>query len=53
MESAFRKIGIDISAQTVDFIFKMCDDDMSGTISCSEFQKLFDNIIRESVIEDK
>ena len=53
MESAFRKIGIDISAQTVDFIFKMCDDDMSGSISCAEFQKLFDSIIRESAIEDK
>ena len=53
METAFRKIGIDISSQTVDFIFKMCDDDMSGSISCAEFQKLFDNIIRESVIEEK
>lgn len=34
MESAFRKLGIDISASTIDYIFKLCDDDMSGTISC-------------------
>lgn len=53
MESAFRKLGIDISASTIDYIFKLCDDDMGGTISCGQFQKLFDNIIRESIIEEK
>ena len=53
MESAFRKLGIDISAQTVDFIFKMCDNDNNGTISCGEFQSLFENIIRESAVEEK
>jgi len=35
METAFRKIGIDITMNTIDYIFKMCDDDMSGTISCN------------------
>jgi Ca2+-binding EF-hand superfamily protein len=53
LESTFRKLGIDITTQTADYIFKMCDDDMSGSISCAEFEKLFDNIIRESIIEDK
>jgi len=53
MESAFRKLGIDISASTIDYIFKLCDDDMSGSISCGEFQKLFDSLIRESIIEEK
>ena len=37
METAFRKIGIDISTSTVDYIFKVCDDDQNGTITCSEF----------------
>ena len=32
METAFRKIGIDISMHTIDYIFKMCDDDQSGKI---------------------
>jgi hypothetical protein len=53
MDSAFRKIGIDITPSTIDWIFKMCDDDNSGTISCTEFQKLFDDLIRESAIEEK
>lgn len=35
MESAFRKIGIETSASTIDYIFKMCDTDLSGSISCS------------------
>jgi Ca2+-binding EF-hand superfamily protein len=35
MESAFRKIGIDISTSTIDYIFKLCDDDMNGTINCN------------------
>lgn len=51
METAFRKIGIDITMNTIDYIFKMCDDDLSGTISCSEFEKLFESIVRESAIE--
>lgn len=46
METAFKKIGIDITMQTIDYIFKICDDDQNGTINCSEFQKLFDDIIR-------
>lgn len=37
METAFRKIGIDISMNTIDYIFKVCDEDQNGTISCSEF----------------
>lgn len=37
METAFRKIGIDISITTIDYIFKLCDDDQNGTISCNEF----------------
>lgn len=53
MENAFRKIGIDITPSTLDYIFKMCDTDGSGTISSNEFQKLFDDIIRESAIEEK
>ncbi len=35
METAFRKIGIDVSANTVDYIFKICDNDMNGTINCN------------------
>ncbi len=35
METAFRKIGIDISITTIDYIFKLCDDDQNGTISCN------------------
>lgn len=53
MDTAFRKIGIDISMNTIEYIFKICDDDGTGTISCIEFQKLFDDIIRESAIEQK
>lgn len=53
MDTAFRKIGIEISASTIEYIFKMCDTDSSGTISSAEFQKLFDDIIRESAIEEK
>jgi Ca2+-binding EF-hand superfamily protein len=53
METAFRNIGIDISMTTVDYIFKVCDDDQNGTINCSEFEKLFEDIIRESAIEEK
>ena len=53
METAFRKIGIDISMNTIDYIYKVCDDDQNGMISCSEFEKLFEDIIRESAIEEK
>ena len=53
MEGAFRKLGIDISSHTVDFIFQNCDRDNSGSISSGEFQQLFDSIIRESMIEEK
>jgi hypothetical protein len=35
METAFRKIGIDITMNTIDYIFKLTDTDMSGTISCN------------------
>lgn len=51
METTFRTIGIDISMNTVDYIFKLCDDDQNGTINCNEFEKLFEDIIRESAIE--
>lgn len=51
MNNAFRKIGIDITPSTLDYIFKACDTDDNGTISSNEFQKLFDDIIRESAIE--
>ncbi len=37
MDTAFRKIGIDTSAATIDYIFKLCDTDNSGNINCSEF----------------
>ena len=37
MDTAFRKIGIDISMNTIEYIFKICDDDGTGTISCIEF----------------
>lgn len=50
MESALRKIGIEVSMSTIDYMFKVCDHDMSGTISCNEFEKLFEDIIRESAI---
>lgn len=51
MATAFGKIGIDITMSTIDYIFKLCDDDQNGTISCNEFEKLFEDIIRESAIE--
>jgi len=35
MESALRKIGIEISMHTIDYMFKLCDEDLSGTISCN------------------
>ncbi len=51
METTFRTIGIDISMNTIDYIFKICDDDQNGSINCNEFEKLFEDIIRESAIE--
>lgn len=53
MENAFRRIGIDVTPSALDYIFKMCDTNNSGTISSGEFQKLFEDIIRESAIEEK
>ena len=53
METAFRKIGIDVTASTVDYIFKICDNDMNGTINCNQFEKLFEDIIRDSAIQEK
>lgn len=41
MQTAFRTIGIDITQQTIDYIFKICDVDMNNTIDCNEFEKLF------------
>ena len=53
MQGAFKTIGIDVTAHTVDYMFKVCDYDMNGQISCSEFEKLFEDIVKESAIEEK
>lgn len=35
METAFGKIGIDVASNTIDYIFKVTDRDMTGTINCN------------------
>ena len=35
MTSAFRRIGIDASSATIDYIFRVCDTDNSGSINCN------------------
>ncbi len=35
MQSAFRNIGIDVSANTIEYIFKMCNQTKNGTIGCN------------------
>lgn len=35
MEQAMLRIGIPITADTVDYIYRMVDDDMNGTINYS------------------
>ena len=52
METAFRKIGIECDSHTVDAIFRMSDGDLDGRITCTEMEKLFEDIVRESAIEE-
>lgn len=41
MESALVRMGIPITSDTVDYIFRMCDNDMDNKISYGEFEKVF------------
>ena len=35
-ETAMRKIGIEVTSETVEHIFKLADGDLDGKISCTE-----------------
>ena len=51
METAFRKLGIDCDSFTIDAIFRMSDGDLDGRISCTEMEKLFEDIVRETAVD--
>lgn len=51
MESAFLKIGIPITADTVEYIFRLCDGDMDNTITYAEFERIFATIVGKSEAE--
>jgi hypothetical protein len=54
MQRAFSEIGITTSAETVNCIFKLCDENNDGKISEVEFTNLFNRMIRDtSEIEDE
>lgn len=42
------RIGIPITSDTVDYIFRMVDDNMDGNITYNEFEKIFVNIIGQT-----
>lgn len=48
METAFRKIGIECDARTIESVFKICDKNMDGSITSSELEDLYHDIIKET-----
>ncbi len=48
MMSAFSQIGITVTSETVNALFKMCDYDGDERITCPELERLYHEMIKES-----
>jgi Ca2+-binding EF-hand superfamily protein len=46
-------MGIPITGDTVDYIFRMCDNDMDNTINYNEFERIFENVIAKGEVEER
>lgn len=46
MLTAFKQISIDCDSKTVDAIFRLTDSSMDGTISCSELEQLYFDVVK-------
>lgn len=51
MEQAMLRIGIPVTSDTVEYIFRMVDNDMDGTINYREFEQIFTQVIGQAEIE--
>ena len=53
MESAMLKMGIQITADTFDFIFRMAANDMDDKVTYSEFEKVFECVFAKGEVEER
>jgi Ca2+-binding EF-hand superfamily protein len=48
MSTAMSQIGISTTTETINYLFKLCDNDGDDKITCPELERLYHEMIKES-----